>query len=209
MPTLADISENDPQDTEAVSQGALRIRALTEAAKTTMDVEHAQTGEHQFPVAQPGTPVTNQIWFDLVNTIIRRYDGTDHRILNAVGMSGTANTSPTTLVQTPSFTTIMSLPLSVPVGSRALILAMANPQLVSGTFPSFVSLRIRRSGVTLSPSAIECIRGDEGAISGAKSMFLFAVDGPFSGSRTYTLEGANTNGVSIQVTDCQMFGLVF
>lgn len=84
MPTWNDLNTSQPPDTEVVSQGASRIRAVVDAGKTTWDLEHYQTGEHKIPTVQPGTPLTGQLWIDLVNKFIRRYDGANHAIANAV-----------------------------------------------------------------------------------------------------------------------------
>lgn len=197
-PFLSDLLITDPPDVEDVSNGAERIRTLTEAAKTTMDVEHAQTGEHQFPIAQPGTPVSGQIWFDLVNMILRRYDGSNHRQLNAIGTASGSGSASNLL--TASYATVVSAAVTTFAGSRVLLFAQfgaATINQVTGKFIRDISDVSART-FTFANNALTL---------GVPSLYV-DIDTPSAGSYTYSFQAkANTASGGI-VTSPYLLALV-
>src|SRR5574342_25205 len=184
---LNDLSITDPADTEVVSQGASRIRTLTEAAKTTMDVEHTQTGEHQFQTTQPGSPINGQIWFDLVNKILRRYDGTDHAQLNAVAFG--FNSAVSTVVLTGSYVTQITVSVTTFVNSRVLLIG----QFIGATSSTLEAKFVR--GVT-----DVSVRTSAYSFSGltlAVPICYIDIDEPTAGMYTYGLQARGSGSFFI------------
>lgn len=198
---LSDLSVSDPADTEPVSNGANRIRQLTDAAKTTMDVEHTQTGEHQFPVAQPGTPIDGQIWFDLVNKIIRRYDGTDHTQLNTVGV--TTSYDATLRAMTNTFVPIGVLSVDTFVNSRVLLLAN---YVASGTSVGDIQAKFLNGGTDVS-SRFSYVNIN--ATLDALTMVYFDIDTPVAGMQSYTLQAKYVTASGLFTGNVFLAALVF
>lgn len=205
MPTyLNDLSVADPADTEAVSQGAARIRTLTDAAKNTIDVEHTQTGEHQFPVTQPGTPVNGQIWFDLVNKVIRRYDGTNHTQANTIKYDLVYVDTLTAL--TGSYQTIATLSLTTFVNSRVFLIG--NFLCGTGADVGRVEVKFVRDLADVSGRTVTNDIGILTPITGT----AFDVDEPTAGTYSYKVQARMTTIVGSGVTSISrtlLIGIIF
>jgi hypothetical protein len=129
MPTFwDDLSTSNPPDTESVSTGALRIRQVVDAGKSTTGIEHYGTGEHKFPIAQPSAPKTNQIWFNLAQRRIERWDGTGWNLLEALPFYRAYSVGSTVITGVfPAYTTVLSIPnVQVIAGSNVLISVYSN-----------------------------------------------------------------------------------
>ena len=131
MATWDDVSVSDPADSELVSQGASRIRAHADAARTTWDLEHQKTGEHKFPIAAPGSPTAQQIWFNLTRGWIERHDGSVFNQLNAVGIYTSTQTSFGNLLTTTN-SIIGSITVNTLTSSTVVLIAQQNLTQIHG-----------------------------------------------------------------------------
>lgn len=184
--TWDDLLDTNPDDTELVSNGAHRMREIIQAGKTSTDLEHYQTGEHQFPTTEPGAPKDGQIWFDLVNTVLRRYNGTDQTQLNAVELksaSGAASTAMTT-----SYATIASTSVTTFAGSRVLLFSEFGAATATDIDCKFIR------GVTNVSSRTASWASNTLQI--ATTLIHIDIDAPTAGTYTYALQ-AKGSGLAL------------
>lgn len=185
MPKWADLNAANPADTEVVSQGASRIRDTVAAGKETWAVEHLETGEHNFPVAQPGAPTSGQIWFDLANKVIRRYDGADHAMVNAVGAYYTApDAAPGSSISlTGTFQTIRSVSgVVVPVNGRVIVVASLS---VIWAESGQVNYQFVRDSTALE---VERTTSQDTTTGEDEKLVCFVLDTPAAGTYAYHIQ---------------------
>lgn len=193
MATLDSISATDPGDGEAVSQGASRIRALVDAVKNTVDVEHTLTGLHMLPhgnsAARPAAGSDGRVYLNSETRQIELDSGSAWGYLPVVPYfyaytAGTVSTGTSS-----SYAPMQTVLVTVPTNGVLFALGWAdyapgvNPLLIS-TVISVDSTPITGSGVIIT------IENEQGIITPGFSTSVTA------GSHTLGLLATSTTSAA-------------
>jgi len=173
MADLSTLDASQPPDTQAVSQGAARIRETRDAAINSFGsgtglggtaAEHYLNGPHKFKsgnqAARPSTGNAGRIYINTTDNRLERDTGSVWNLLNVLPVYDSGLTAgPTTI--TTSFTTMASIStISVPSGCKFIIAlmhmwftnAVAAGQLFNGKF-NFETLDISPTHVFATAAA--------------------------------------------------------
>lgn len=111
MADLSTLDPTQPPDTQAVSQGAARIRETRGATITSFGIEHALTGEHKIPVgstaARPAAGHAGRLYINTDLGLLQYDSGSSWATLvtSTIGPQATTNAGPVTIAN-GSFTSL-------------------------------------------------------------------------------------------------------
>lgn len=128
MPDLSTIDSNQPADIEIVKLGAQRIRALADATKTSMNVEHALSGIHKFLVGptsgRPSAGNLGRLFINLTRQNVELDDSSAWNQLHVHTPKFISGISSVTL--STSYSTVLSFQIDCSAGASLLLLGMMN-----------------------------------------------------------------------------------
>ena len=195
MADLSTISDSNPADGEAVSQGASRIRAVVDATQNSFNVEHALAGAHAFINGAPGlrpTAGTNgRIFIDTTNNRIERDTGSAWTTLRTVQPYYVAGGAIS--LGTGSFSSTAAQVIDCGASATVFVVFVIN-----STGGASYKTQVLFDSTVLSPGEVT---HDVAVSNAADSRLGWAIGFPVtSGSHTITVQGQRIGTGSLDVT---------
>lgn len=129
MADLSTLDPTQPPDTQAVAQGAQRIRETRDSTITSFGIEHALTGEHKFPfgddLARPAAGHAGRLFVNDVSNALEFDNGSAWVSLSSFA-GGTGFVLGGAVTTSSTFTDLSTLIYTISLGANVILLAQIN-----------------------------------------------------------------------------------
>jgi len=157
MADLSTLDPSQPPNTQAVSQGALRIRETRDSVLTSFDVEHDLKGPHTFPrggTAVRGAPeFPGRIFLNTELDFVNYDDGATWSVLHTSQLRGAYSAS--ALALNASYQQVAGVTIATSFGPHLFIIGQAQIALSGAAASAGLILgRLLVDGVVISPNVM-------------------------------------------------------